>query len=57
MAGAHPELLRRRKVARMRGAHHHLLGLEVEGFAGGEIDLGLRLVALPDFGTKDGVPG
>src|SRR3974390_2242563 len=56
MAGAQPELLGRRQVVTMRGAHHDLLGLEVERLAGREIDLGLRLVALTDLGAEDRVP-
>src|SRR5204862_4897553 len=54
VAGAHGEFLRRREVARMGGAHHDLLGLEVEGLAGHQIDLRLRLVALRDFGAENG---
>src|SRR2546425_1806213 len=48
MAGAQPKLLGRRQVAAVRGAHHDLLGLEVERLASHQINLRLRLVALGD---------
>src|SRR5262249_14439486 len=57
MAGAQSELLGRRQVAAMRGAHHDLLRLEIERLASHQVDLGLRLVALGDFGTEDRIPG
>src|SRR5262249_34898196 len=53
MAGAQAELLGRRQVARMRGAHHDLLGLEVERLAGRQVDLRLRLAALSDLRGDD----
>src|SRR5437016_5643609 len=39
MAGAQAKLLGRRQVARVSGAHHDLLGLEVERLAGHQVDL------------------
>src|SRR6266446_4795138 len=56
MAGAHPKFLGRRQVAAVRGAHHDLLGLEIERFASCEVNLRLRLIPLGDLGTEDCVP-
>src|SRR5262249_42300545 len=44
------------EIAAVRSYHHALRRLEIESFAGGEVNTRLRFVIACNFGAQDGIP-